>query len=214
MENVLISNNTISVDVSDYTTSPNNYSGITLAGDYQGNRWIKNISIGTNNIIFTGKSGSTIDMEAGLAPNDFKSCYGIAFLLPINMANISIQNNIISNTPLSGIYLGRLSNGGTSKVSEVQGIKISDNILTNCAYLKQPSSTTSFIDLRGNILGATIQSNLMNDKFEIEKALYSIRLTPTPGKDIYIRDNVVTTKQAVTKIKMLIAAGYEQTVKA
>lgn len=214
LENVLISNNTISVDVSDYTWSPSNYSGITLAGDYQGNRWIKNISIGTNNIIFAGKSGSTIDMEAGLVPTDFKSCYGIAFLLPINMTNISIQNNIISNVPLSAIYLGRLSNGGTSKVSEVQGVKISDNILTNCAYLKQPSSTTSFIDLRGNILGATIQDNLMNDKFTTEKAMYSIRLTPAPGKDIYIRDNVMTTKQAVTNIKMLIAAGYESTVKS
>lgn len=214
LENVLISNNTISVDVSDYTLSPSNYSGITLAGDYQGNRWIKNISIGTNNIIFTGKSGTTIDMEKGLVPTDFKSCYGIAFLLPINMTNISIQNNIISNVPLSAIYLGRLSNGGTSKVSEVQGVKISDNILTNCAYLKQPSSTTSFIDLRGNILGATIKDNMMNDKFTPEKALYSIRLTPAPGKDIYIRDNVVTTKQAITNIKMLIAAGYENTVKA
>ncbi|WP_430536513.1 hypothetical protein [Listeria rocourtiae] len=214
LENVLISNNTISVDVSDYTANPNNYAGITLAGAYQGNRWIKNISIGTNNIIFTGKSGPTIDVDKGLVPNDFKSCYGIVFLLAINMANIAIQNNILSNVPLSAIYLGRLSNGGTSKVSEVQGIKISNNIMTNCAYLKQPSSTTSFIDLRGNILGASIQNNMMNDKFAVEKATYSIRLTPTPGKDIYIRDNVVTTKQAVTKIKMLIAAGYEKSVKA
>ncbi|WP_260447845.1 hypothetical protein [Listeria rocourtiae] len=37
--------------------------------------------------------------------------------------------------------------------------------------------------------------------------MYSIRLTPTLGKVIVIRDNPVTTKRAVTKIKILIAAG-------
>ncbi|MBC2240044.1 right-handed parallel beta-helix repeat-containing protein [Listeria booriae] len=214
LDNVVISGNTITVDVSDYATSPANYYGISLAGDYQGNRWLRNISIGTNNIIFTGKSGTTVDVEEGIVPADFKSSYGIAFLLPIHLGNISIHNNLISNTPLSGIYLGRLSNGGTSKVSNVQGIKINDNILTNCAYLKQPPSTTSFIDLRGNILGASIQGNLMNDKFDVEKASYAIRLTPSPGKDIYIRNNVVTTKQQVTQIKNLISAGYEGTVRA
>ncbi|MBC1500352.1 hypothetical protein HB943_07030 [Listeria weihenstephanensis] len=214
LDSVVISNNTISVDVSDYISNPAGYFGISLAGDYKGNRWLRNITIGSNNIVFTGKSGPTIDVEAGLVPSNFISSYGIAFLLPISLSNISIHNNIISNTPLSAIYLGRLSNGGTSKVSDVQSIKINDNILTNCAYLKQTSSTTSFIDLRGNILGAVIEGNLMNDKFDTEKASYSIRLTPSQGKDIYIQNNILTTKQQVTNIKMLIAKGYESSVKA
>ncbi|WP_430536685.1 hypothetical protein [Listeria rocourtiae] len=129
------------------------------------------------------------------------------------MNNVSITNNIIANVPLSAIYLGRLDNNDTSKVSELRSINISQNILTNCAYATHVSSQVSFIDIRGNILGASVEGNLMNDQFETEKTKYSIRLTPKIGKDIRIRNNLLTTKQADTQIKMLIAAGYQDSVK-
>lgn len=80
LENVLIGNNTISVDVSDYEKSQMNYNGISFAGDHKGNRWVRNLIINANNIIYTGSSAN-INVEEGVIPKNFLSSYGIGFTI-------------------------------------------------------------------------------------------------------------------------------------
>ncbi|AQY50105.1 endopolygalacturonase [Listeria weihenstephanensis FSL R9-0317] len=228
LENVIISDNILSIDVSDYTNEPEGYYGIKFAGDYKGNRWVQNVMIAGNKVDFIGKSGDDVDVENGIFPANVngKTSYGIGFTLPIHMNTISINNNTITNAPFNGIYLGRLSKDTPGKeyyAGKIQTVSINGNTITNCAYAN-PKGQVGMIDVRGDILGVSIQGNLLSDQFEVEKATCSIRLTEEVvgatdnpaiymGKDIYIENNVLATRQAVTKIKPIFSAGYAESVK-
>ncbi|AQY50104.1 endopolygalacturonase [Listeria weihenstephanensis FSL R9-0317] len=186
LDGVVISANTISIDVSDFESKKEAYYGISFTGVADGNRWLQNIKVATNNINFTGKSGSFVDIEAGYSVmgSSLYSAYGVIFKTPIN--NISVTDNIISKVPFSSIYFNK----------EATSVNLNSNVLTNCAYGEHGLvAKISFIDVLGKTLGASIQGNLISDQFEVAKAENSITVSSASNKDIFIRSNLLATKQ-------------------
>lgn len=167
-------------------------TGISSGGSYETTAF-NNLMITDNTILFEEE----LEVRVGIVES---TVGGIRFTSTTPNTNFIISNNIIKNSPLTGILIG-----SGSMEAKVSNILISGNLLENCGhYPAKETKYKSGIMVRSQVTGVKISNNIISDRYDEVRAAYAIRMSEEDGvyKDVQVNDNLVSTNAGELSLEL------------
>jgi len=182
LRNVTVSNNTISVSNLRHHRNRAFGIGSNQTSAIPGGVDIENITIQGNTITFDEELVSRSNFREELAG-------GICLPTSANVKNVVISNNVIRNSPITGIRVGNDEKTGT-----VSNVLITGNMVINAGHY--PTTRTEYkagIHLRSNVTAAKISNNVITETYDTVKGEYAIRANDQDGNytNVQVTDNFV-----------------------